>query len=229
MLASAHWISGDRDPASEDRISEDRISEEEARGSAAADGQAEDRAAVLAVRAGDREAFGRLVKTYQRRLFGLVLMMVRDPAGAEEVTQDAFVRAFTRLEYYDVRRPFYPWIATIAARLAQNWLRRPVREIELDEAPDAEPAAEAADSDPLIALIALEDRRRLWRSVAALSSGERTAVYLFYRQEMSVKEIAGILGVSGGTVKTLLFRARKKLRETPQGQNTDQQTQEVRS
>ena len=69
--------------------------------------------AVGAVRGGDREAFGRLLELYQRRLFGLALMMVRDPEGAEEVTQDAFVRAYTRLHLYDEDRPFYPWLATI--------------------------------------------------------------------------------------------------------------------
>ncbi|MEN8375060.1 MAG: sigma factor, partial [Gemmatimonadota bacterium] len=82
------------------------------------------RAAVRAVRSGDREAFGRLVELYERRLFGLTLMMVRVPEAAEEVTQDAFMRAFTRLDLYDEKRPFYPWLATIAVRLAQNWLRR---------------------------------------------------------------------------------------------------------
>ena len=61
---------------------------------------------------------------YQGRLFGLVLMMVRQPAGAEEVTQDAFVRAYTHLHHYDDQRPFYPWLASIAVRLAQNWLRQ---------------------------------------------------------------------------------------------------------
>ena len=64
------------------------------------------------------------MQTYQGRLFGLVLMMVRQPAGAEEVTQDAFVRAYTHLDRYDDHRPFYPWLASIAVRLAQNWLRQ---------------------------------------------------------------------------------------------------------
>jgi RNA polymerase sigma-70 factor (ECF subfamily) len=170
------------------------------------------RAAVRAVRSGDREAFGRLVDRHQKRLFGLTLMMVRDPEGAEEVTQDAFIRAFTRLDLYDEHRPFYPWLATIAVRLAQNWLRRHSRmsiregaQIDLEGEP-------ALTADPLEKLIADERGRQLWRSVAALSSGERTAVTLHYRQEMKVSEIAHALGVTSGTVKTLLFRARRKLR-----------------
>lgn len=169
-------------------------------------------AAVHAVRRGDHEAFRAIVEVYQRRLFGLALMMTRDPSGAEEIAQDAFVRAFAHLDSYDAARPFYPWISTIAVRLAQNWLVKRTRErtregAELD--PDHEPPADGLD--PLAELVADEGDRRLWHSVEALPSGERTAVILYYRQEMSVREIAAALGVTGGTVKTLLFRARRRL------------------
>lgn len=172
------------------------------------------RAAVLAVRAGDREAFGRLLDLYQRRLFGLSLTMVRDPEGAEEVTQDAFVRAYTRLELYDERRPFYPWLATIAVRLAQNWLRRHGRIRAREGAPIDEQIDHGTPTDdPLDKLITDERDRRLWRAVATLPSGERTAVALYYRQGMKVSEVAQTLGVTSGTVKTFLFRARRKLRD----------------
>jgi RNA polymerase sigma-70 factor (ECF subfamily) len=170
------------------------------------------RAAVLAVRGGDVDAFARLVELYQRRLFGLALMLTREPAAAEEVAQDAFVRAFTHLAAYDERRPFYPWLATIAVRLAQNWMYRRARAAER-EGVALEQGADAG-VDPLEALIADESSRRLWRSVAALPPGERTAAILHYRQEMSVHEIARALGVTDGTVKTLLFRARQKLRRS---------------
>ena len=85
-------------------------------------------------RRGDREAFAHLVHTYQGRLFGLVSMMTRDRAGAEEVTQDAFVRAYTHIDRYDQSRPFYPWLATIAVRLAQNWLRQHGRTVQREGA-----------------------------------------------------------------------------------------------
>ena len=175
-----------------------------------------DRDAVRAVKRGDRDAFAVLVRQYQGRLFGLVLMMVRDRAAAEEVTQDAFVRAFTRLDMYDERRPFYPWIATIAVRLAQNQLvarGRVVRRegVPLDAAP--EPAADGRGAAALTDLIADEGRRALWTEVAALSSGERTSVLLYYRDDLPVGDIARALGVTAGTIKTLLFRARRHLRE----------------
>jgi len=173
---------------------------------------ASDRDVVGDARRGDRDAFGELVQRYQGRLFGLVLMMVREPAGAEDVTQDAFVRAHANIHRYDDRRPFYPWLAAIAVRLAQNWLRRHGRMVRregaaLELAP--EPAGAAAT---LTALIASERTRRLWQAVAALPSGQRTVVMLYYRDEMAVRDIALALGVTTGTIKTLLFRARRQLR-----------------
>jgi len=168
---------------------------------------------VRDVRHGDRDAFGRLVRAYQGRLFGLVMMIVREPAGAEDVTQDAFVRAYTNLHRYDDQRPFYPWLASIAVRLAQNWLRlhgRIVRREGTALESTVEPAAMPAT---LTTLIADERGRRLWQAVAALPSGERTAVMLYYRDEIAVRDIALALGVTTGTIKTLLFRARRHLRE----------------
>jgi RNA polymerase sigma-70 factor (ECF subfamily) len=173
------------------------------------------RASIALVRRGDSDAFGRIVELYQRRLFGLALMMARDPSGAEEIVQDAFVRAFVNLASYDDARPFYPWISTITVRLAQNWLvqRRRVNTREGTEL-DPDLATAVVTTDPLTDLITDESDRRLWQSVSALTSGERTAVILFYRQDMSVREITSALGVNGGTIKTLLFRARQKLRHT---------------
>jgi RNA polymerase sigma-70 factor (ECF subfamily) len=164
------------------------------------------------LRRGDPEAFGQAVQKYQARLFGLVLMMVREPAAAEEVTQDAFVRAYTHIDQYDDRRPFYPWLATIAVRLAQNWLRSRGRTMEREGAPLERVREPGTIAAPLTALIANERSRRLWQEVAALPSGERTAVILYYRDEMGVRDIARALGVSTGTIKTLLFRARRHLR-----------------
>jgi len=174
---------------------------------------ASDLEVVRRVRSGDRDAFSLLVRGYQGRLFGLVLMMLRDPAGAEEVTQDAFVRAYTHLGQYDDRRPFYPWIAAIAVRLSQNWLRQHGRSVQREGTPLESVQEPGATPGSLSALIDDEGKRSLWRAVAALPSGERTAVILYYRDEMAVSDIARALGVATGTIKTFLFRARRHLRE----------------
>lgn len=166
---------------------------------------------ICDVRRGSRDAYAQLVERYQGRLFGLVLMMVRNRGAAEEVTQDAFVRAYTHLGAYEPHRPFYPWIATIAVRLAQNWLRHHHRTNQREVEPLDEAAA--ASLSTLDGLIEDERSEDLWRAVAALPSGERTAVFLYYRDEMPVRDIARALGVTTGTVKTLLFRARRHLRQ----------------
>jgi RNA polymerase sigma-70 factor (ECF subfamily) len=181
---------------------------------------ASDRDVVRDVRSGDRQAFGHLVQRYQNRLFSLVLMMVRQAAGAEEVTQDAFVRAYEHLDRYDDNRPFYPWLATIAVRLSQNWLRRHGRTVRVEGASLDTAQEPAASPGALAALITSERSRGLWQAVAALSSGERTALLLHYRDEMSVLDIARALGVSAGTIKTLLFRGRRHLRERLQATTT---------
>ena len=123
------------------------------------------------------------------------------------------MRAYTRLDRYDDQQPFYPWLATIAVRLAQNRLRHQgqIRQREgtpLDRAPEP-----SAGQSPLSALMADERDRQLRHAVTALSSGERTAVMLHYRDGLPVRDVARALGVTTGTIKTLLFRARKHLRE----------------
>lgn len=170
------------------------------------------RASVDRIRRGETDAFAQIVRLYQQRLFGLALMMVRDPGAAEDVAQEAFIRAFTRLDRYDENRPFYPWLATIAVRIAQSALRRRSRVVGIEGTPlDAAPEPLDKGGDALGALIEDEKARRLWRQVSGLPSGQRTTVFLYYRQEMKVADIARTLGVTAGTVKTLLFRARRTL------------------
>lgn len=170
------------------------------------------RAAVRAVRNGEPDAFGQIVRLYQRQVFGLALMIVRDPAAAEEVAQDAFVRAFTHLNAYETHRPFYPWLATIAVRLAQNRLVHRGRTASREQPSPESEVEDRSAVDPLSALIADDEGRRLWRLVSELPAGERSAVLLHYRQELGVRDVARLLGVTSGTVKTFLFRARQKLR-----------------
>lgn len=170
------------------------------------------RDAVRAVRNGNADAFGSIVRLYQRRVFGLTLMFLRNPAAAEDVAQEAFVRAFTHLDAYDESRPFYPWLATIAVRLSQNRLVQHDRAVRLETPPSASDLVDPAAADPLEALISDEDGRRPWRLVSSLPAGERTAVILHYQHELGVREVARAMGVTAGTVKTFLFRARQHLR-----------------
>ena len=168
---------------------------------------------VRQVRQGDHNAFVALIRAYQARVFALVLMIVRSRAAAEDVTQDAFVRAFRNLHRYDDTRPIYPWLAAIAIRLAHNWSRQHGRTARREGTPmDAAPAP-ATPPAALTDLIADERSRQLWATVASLPTRERTAVILHYRDGLAVRDIASALGVTDGTIKTMLFRARRQMRE----------------
>lgn len=164
---------------------------------------------VRRVREGDRDAFGRIVVLFEGRLMSLAMMIIRDAAVAEEIVQDTFVRAYIHLERYDDQRPFYPWLAKIAVRLSQNWSVRKGRS-RIDDS--AAPEDFAASANPVQELSLDQGKRRLWSAVDALPKGERLSVLLCYRQEMSIADAARALAVTNGTVKTWLFRARRKLK-----------------
>jgi RNA polymerase sigma-70 factor (ECF subfamily) len=169
--------------------------------------------ALAEVRAGRRDAYERVVELCQSRLLSFAVSLLKDYAAAQELTQDAFVRAYRYLDRFDDRRPFYPWLATIAFRLAQDRWQRQRRDRELAQRYGAASEEGVVRDDPLRTVIADEESKRLWEAVQGLPGGERAAVLLFYRQELKIREAARLLGVSSGTVKTLLFRARRHLRE----------------
>lgn len=194
--------------------------------SSASSEQAQLRAAVDAIRAGHKNAYALVVRLYQKRLFSLALMFVRDRAGAEDVVQEAFVRAYRHLDRYEEIRDFYPWIATITVRLAHNWRRNRANLSAPDtDGPEAE--IEAPD-DVLGEIIATERAAKLWRAVCRLPQGERAAVLLFYQQDMKLNDVAQVLGVTPGSVKTLLFRAREKLRVQIATSGHDPREQELK-
>ncbi len=176
------------------------------------DEECADSACVSRVLNGGRDAYNEIVSRYQTRLFALLLMLIRVRFCEEEVTQVEFLRAYTNLRSYDLNRPFYPWLATIAVRLATNWInrtgarqQRSTSDFDITKLPTPVPS-------PAEELEKHQVERDLWTHVADLPQGERTAVLMFYKQELSVSDIAGILGVTQGTIKTFLHRGRSHLR-----------------
>ncbi len=169
--------------------------------------------AQLLVRAqrGNLFAFEELVRRYQRRVYGVALRIVRRHDVADDVAQEAFVRAHRNLVSFDTARPFGPWIARIAANLALNHLRSPVaREQELPEG-HAERASERPD--PLREVLDDEARRVLERALEDLPAEQRAVFVLRVMEDLSYREIADALGIAQGTVMSRLFRARARLRE----------------
>jgi RNA polymerase sigma-70 factor (ECF subfamily) len=165
---------------------------------------------VLArARQGDLAAFEEVVRRHQRRVYGVALRIVRSHDVADDVAQEAFVRAFRSLDRFELGRPFGPWVCRIAANLAVNHVRSPrAREEGLPEGHAETPSAEPG---PLAAVLDAEAQRVLDEAVGALAPEQRAVFVLRAVEEMSYQEIAEALGISPGTVMSRLFRARERL------------------
>lgn len=173
------------------------------------DSAEEEQACIQAARAGDTQAFRRLVERYGDRAYGLAFRMLGSASEAEEVAQDAFVRAWRALPGFRGDARFSTWLYRIVARRALDrsavLKTRRAREISLEDAERAEPSAGAEG-------MASVDRARLDRLLRSLSEVQRAVVTLYYYEDRSVDEVARTLGIPGGTVKTHLHRARGLLR-----------------
>ncbi|PYO35850.1 MAG: RNA polymerase sigma factor SigM [Gemmatimonadetes bacterium] len=160
-------------------------------------------------RAGDRAAFGRLVERFAPQARRVARAVLQDPHDADDAAQDAFLAALVKLDQYDPRRPFGPWLMRIVANAATDRRRRrTVRQVE-PLAPELtgggpRPDREAEQS-------ALGDRLRA--ALAELPNRRRIAVVLFDVEGYSHAEIAQILGIPEGTVRSEVFHARRRLRE----------------
>jgi RNA polymerase sigma-70 factor (ECF subfamily) len=167
---------------------------------------------LASAQGGNLFAFEEVVRRYQRRVYSTALRIVRRHDVADDVTQEAFIRAHRALGSYDRARPFGPWICRIAANLAINHVRSPqAREEEMDEGALAERPAAAADG-PLSSMLESEARSVLEEAVAGLPAEQRAVFVLRTYEDLSYKEIAESLDLSVGTVMSRLSRAREKLR-----------------
>jgi len=152
-------------------------------------------------REGSSAAFGTLVHRYHARVFAFLLTLTRHRQDAEDLTQDTFVRAWNKIHRYDPSLPLLPWLFTLARRQSIAALRksRPLP-------PDLPFPAESEPESPALQLWAIAKRQ--------LAPEAYSALWLHYREELPLKEVANILGKREGAVKVLLHRARKSLAES---------------
>jgi RNA polymerase sigma-70 factor (ECF subfamily) len=166
---------------------------------------------ISRARQGDGAAWESLVRQYQQPAFRLAYLMLGDPDEAEDVAQEAFVRAFQALDRFDVSRPLLPWLLRIAANLAHNRRRALGRFFGVIQ-------RLARDEPRLVSGVTNEHEQRwqaqtLWSAVQRLRLDDQQIVYLRYFLEMSVEETAQVIGVAPGTVKSRLHRALGRLRK----------------
>ena len=163
---------------------------------------------VAAAVGGQGQAFGTLVERYDRAVYHLAYRTLHDSEEAKDATQEAFFKAFRALRTFRPGAKFSTWILTIAYHACCDRLARRKR-FSGDELPDrADPAAgpqEQAES--------ADQARRLWAAIDALPEKYRTVITLFHLQNKQYEEIAQVLDLPMGTVKTHLFRAKDLLRK----------------
>ncbi|MDX1623517.1 MAG: RNA polymerase sigma factor [Gemmatimonadota bacterium] len=173
----------------------------------------EEGALVERMLAGEPHLYGTLVERYQRRLWWSVFRMVRDADEADDVVQEAFVRAWDHLDDFDTSRRFYTWIYRIARNRALNVLRRRKvrRFLSLSDEESAPPIAGPGDT-----AAAVEDRElaaALRECRERLPEAQRETFDLRHDDGMRYAEIATATGVPEGTVMSRLYRARERMRE----------------
>jgi RNA polymerase sigma-70 factor (ECF subfamily) len=171
------------------------------------DDRAEEHEWIVRSRRGDREAFRCLVERYQDPVFETALRIVRTREDAEEAAQDAFLLAWRALGDFREDARFSTWLYRIVTRraldLAERAKRRGHEPLAAVESVAASNAGELATTD----------RARLERILRLLLPIQRAVVTLYYLRELAVDEIAAILSIPTGTVKSHLYRSRATLRE----------------
>jgi len=175
---------------------------------------AEDTSLVESARAGDTEAFGRLVKRHSPRVFQVAFRITRNEAVADDVVQEACLRAFRKLDRFDGRAAFGTWLYRIAVNCAMDAMRKHSRSREtgeLDTVGEQRPAP-SADPGPQRLAMSGEIAGQIERVLDHLSPMERTAFVLKHFEGRPLAEIAEIMDTRVNAVKHAIFRAVQKLR-----------------
>jgi RNA polymerase sigma-70 factor (ECF subfamily) len=155
---------------------------------------------------GHAEDFGYFLERYSQEAFAIVVRLVPQQEDAEELVQDAFVRAFNRLETFEGRSSFSTWICRIAYTTAVSWLRkRRMKYLSIDDRPQLSDTEvdEAFDDESRIV--------ELTRAIALLKPDEQTLITLYYYDNRPLSDIAYILDAEPNTLATRLHRIRRKL------------------
>lgn len=161
------------------------------------------------VRQNDNDSYRELFELYYKRTYAVVYNILRRRESAEDITQDAFIKAFQNLHQLQDGSKFGAWLAVIASNLARNYLKREKKIVLTDELPAGETDSVSLGTEET-ALRSLE-MERIRQAIRTLPSEQFQAVVLQYYHDLKVDEIASMLKIRPGTVKSRLFRARQKL------------------
>lgn len=164
---------------------------------------------------GDASAFEWIIKKYQKRLYYTVLQLVMNHDDADDVIQETFIKAYTKLDTYDESYPFYPWLYRIAVNTSLNYQKKKARSraFSLDDLDSNNHQHELSESEQqTFQAEGGELLKRLQEALDKIPAEQRTVFLLRVREELSYQEISDTLEISIGTVMSRLSRARDKLR-----------------
>jgi RNA polymerase sigma-70 factor (ECF subfamily) len=184
-----------------------------------------DRILVDRFKGGDQSAFDEMVSRYWDRIYSMVNQLLRNSQDAEEVTQDAFIRAHRGLVNFRGESAFSTWLYQIATNLARNrywywWRRKRAQSVSFDAPIGADTEMTLAEIIPAEVetpgdiTVGQEFVARIAQGMERLSAKHREVLILRNVKNLSYEEIAGILAISVGTVKSRIARARESLRAT---------------
>jgi RNA polymerase sigma-70 factor (ECF subfamily) len=175
-----------------------------------------DRALVEAVLARAPRSFEELISRYQGLCWHIVLRMVRNPEDARDLCQETFLRVFKYLHQYRFDSPLKSWVAQVAYSVAKRHLER--KRIPIADEPENPEAGSLLDSvsdgfDLEAANADDQINRLLHSAIDTLPALQRSLLTMYHLDELSISEIASITGIAEGSVKSHLFRSRKRLRQ----------------
>ncbi len=176
---------------------------------------------VQQVQAGHQKAFDLLVAKYQRRIFRLVLRFVRDPALAEDVAQETFLRAYRAIGQFRGDSQFYTWLYRIAVNTAKKAISDDMRDPTVSEGDAVDDGEETFSATELLTnsetpeslLVSKEIARTVNAAMEALPEDLRTAITLREIEGLSYEDIAEVMRCPIGTVRSRIFRAREAIAE----------------
>ncbi|GAJ98895.1 LOW QUALITY PROTEIN: RNA polymerase sigma factor SigW [Geomicrobium sp. JCM 19055] len=174
---------------------------------------------IREVKAGETEAFAQIVDAYKDKVYQVAYRMVGNAQEAQDVSQEAFIRAYTNIERYDVNRKFSTWLFRIATNLSIDRLRKKKPDFSLDaEVNGAEGLMVTPNLLQQMALpdeqvVTLEWQASIQNEIDTLPPKYRAAIILKYMEDLSLQEMSEILDLPVATVKTHVHRGREALRK----------------
>ena len=173
---------------------------------------------IKKVKKGDLDAFGLIIQDYQSSVFNVCYRILGNPQEAEDLTQEAFLRAYRQIARFDSKRPFGPWMRTLAANLCYNHLNKArLNRVPLEDERDKI----KGDSrySPEGALEINQEHRALYQAIWKLPKTQRIALELRHFQGLSYREMAEVMKLPLNTVRSHLYRGRQKLAELLEEEN----------